>query len=103
MAVPVFMIISGYVSAKSFQRRKIEHFEDVYETYTVLEKIIRYTVPFVIAFVIEETIFRVAGTKQNGFIETVKNFLGGGVWPGKLLLSLYDTIRIFLSNYLFYY
>lgn len=76
------MIISGYVSAKSFQRRKIEHFEDVYETYTVLEKIIRYTVPFVIAFVIEETIFRVAGTKQNGFIETVKNFLGGGYGPG---------------------
>lgn len=103
MAVPVFMIISGYVSAKSFQRQKIECFEDAYKVHIVRKKMIRYTVPFAITFAMEEVIFRMAGIKRSGFIETFKNFLGGGVWSGKLLLSLYDTICIFLSAYLFYY
>lgn len=53
MAVPMFMIISGYLGAKSFIRYRIDTFEKAYELNYILRKYIRYTIPFTIAFLIE--------------------------------------------------
>ena len=53
MAVPVFMIISGYVYSFSYKRNSINRLEDAYLMKNTLSKIVRYTVPFIITYSIE--------------------------------------------------
>lgn len=53
MAVPVFMIISGYINASSFERRKISSLKEAYSWESILKKFIRYTLPFAIIYLIE--------------------------------------------------
>lgn len=53
VAVPVFMIISGYVLSGSFEKHGVLRLEDAYGLGTVLPKLIRYTVPFFAAYLIE--------------------------------------------------
>ena len=50
MAVPIFMIISGYVSALSYERKDIQYFFQLYEPTGLLKKYIRYSVPFFMFF-----------------------------------------------------
>lgn len=53
MAVTIFMVISGYLYAKSFENKGIDSFEKAYELKSILEKILRFTIPFAVAFMIE--------------------------------------------------
>lgn len=53
MAVPIFMIISGYVYACSFRKNEIENIEKAYELKFIVSKLIRYTVPFAVAYSLE--------------------------------------------------
>ncbi|MBR4173947.1 MAG: acyltransferase [Lachnospiraceae bacterium] len=53
MAIPVFMIISGYTYSLSFERHGIKNFGDAYKLKNLAGKIIRYTVPFLILVVWE--------------------------------------------------
>ena len=48
MAVPIFMIISGYVFSNSYLKKGIYHFEDAYDLSIISNRIIRYTIPFLI-------------------------------------------------------
>lgn len=72
MAVPVFMIISGYMSSLSYERNSIASLCDAYSFAFLGRKIIRYTIPFLIAFCIEISYFLCAG-------ETYRIFKGGGL------------------------
>lgn len=56
MAVPMFMIISGYVYSLSFEKHKINTISKAYSLNNLLNKFIRYTVPFLLVFVIEMVI-----------------------------------------------
>ena len=53
MAVPIYMIISGFVHACSYKKNKIMYLSDAYLLRNILNKIIRYTVPFMIVYIIE--------------------------------------------------
>ena len=53
MAVPLFMIISGYVYALSFERNGIAQIQQAYTLNFIMPKFIRYTIPFLLAFAIE--------------------------------------------------
>lgn len=57
MAVPLFMMISGYAFVRSFQKNRIDSFSDAYSVKNVLPKVLRFTVPFFIAFTLEEAYF----------------------------------------------
>ena len=57
MAVPIFMIISGYVFSNSYLKKGIYHFEDAYDLSIISNRIIRYTIPFLIAYTIELIFF----------------------------------------------
>ena len=46
MAVPIFMFISGYVYATSYEKRKVELYTQVYSVEEIFKKIARYTIPF---------------------------------------------------------
>ena len=51
MAIPVFMIITGYVYSLSLEKQNIQHLEDAYPWKSLLKRSIRYTLP-VIAVII---------------------------------------------------
>lgn len=57
MAVPFFMIISGFVYARSFIKHEIVTLESAYCLKNVLNRFIRYTVPFAFVFAVEEMLF----------------------------------------------
>lgn len=78
MAVPLFMIISGFVYTKSFESKQIISFKQTYAFNNVFSKLVRYTVPFAIAYVIEVVCFLVMRVEQN----YVFLFLRGGEGPG---------------------
>lgn len=53
MAVPVFMIISGYVYALSYRRKGVDSFEKAYKLSIILGNAVRYTVPFLMVCSVE--------------------------------------------------
>ncbi|MCR5792756.1 MAG: acyltransferase family protein [Lachnospiraceae bacterium] len=96
MAVPIFMIISGYFYTKSLQKNNTDSLLKGYSPSIVLGKIIRYSVPFIIAFTLEELLFflfKVPGTYS--LLHLCVTFICGGVGPG----SYYYPVLIQLIFY----
>ncbi len=81
MAVPAFMIISGFVYSKSYSKHKINTFEKAYSVKGILNKYLRYTLPFAVTFIIEEILFALTG-RNVGIRQFVHDFLIGGVGKG---------------------
>lgn len=88
MAVPMFMIISGYVYANSYLRAEVNSLEDAYEIKFVINKIIRYTIPYIIAYILE--VFAAIALNKYSVTTTINKFFVGGVGPG----SYYYPIMI---------
>ena len=65
MAVPIFMIVSGYVYACSFTKKNIENLSEAYKLKNIVNKIIRYSIPFLIAFIVGEFGYRIIGGQTN--------------------------------------
>lgn len=82
MAVPVFMIISGYVYAHSYRNHKILCVGDAYLLKNTLNKVIRYTIPFFIIYIIEKIMLYKIGITPANIYEIVSFFLIGGQGPG---------------------
>ena len=61
MAVQIFMIISGYVCAKSLKRNGIQNFEDAYTKKYILGRFIRFTCPFIFVYVAETILYLING------------------------------------------
>lgn len=81
------MMISGYVSALSFQRRGIDSYDKAYGRVRLAEQIVRYTVPYTIAFAAEWIVFRVykvytVGIRTYGILALMFDFLRGGKGQG---------------------
>lgn len=78
MAVPVFMIISGYLSAASFERNQINRMDEAYAPSMLMRKFIRYTIPFLIAYMTELVFDSVVhGVPSIG--KMIKNGIKGGI------------------------
>lgn len=87
MAVPCFMLISGYVAALSFGRRGITDIKEAYTVEMIGAKLMRFLVPFTIAFVVEWFVFRLLGVFtvdifKYGFLAFLLDYLRGGYGPG---------------------
>ena len=85
MAVPIFMIISGYVYALSYKRNQVTSIGDAYSIKNVISKIIRYTLPFVLFFVIEVSLLVLTDSYTFPIGEAMtlgQFFLQGGLGPG---------------------
>lgn len=96
MAVPMFMVISGFVYTKSFQKNNLSSLGDAYTPEVILGKVMRYSVPFTVAFIIEEIAFTLLGTAHHSIVQIVISFLNGGFGPG----SYYYPIMI---QFIFYF
>ncbi len=82
MSVPIFMFISGYVGSLSNIRHKIDGLTDSYTLNNIMRKGIRYTIPFLITFLVEETLFWLDPQTKYSLFEIVMHFLSGGVGQG---------------------
>lgn len=78
MAVPVFMILSGYVYAKSFANKKISSFEDAYESRRIIVKVERFLVPFTMMYILELCSNIVLKDSHYSFRQIYNGFLCGG-------------------------
>lgn len=82
MAVPIFMIISGYLFSKSFENHKIDTFKRAYGLNHILTKIIRFTVPFAIIYIIEEIVLTVITPSRMSLFRFADDFVKGGIGKG---------------------
>ena len=96
MAVPIFMVVSGFVYTKSFQKNHINTIENAYRVDSFLCKIIRYSVPFIMVFMLEEIVGNVTGAVHHNITQIGVLFLKGGFGPG----SYYYPIMI---QFIFYF
>ncbi len=62
MAVPIFMLISGYVNTLSYNRKQIKSFADAYAVKNWLKSFVRYTVPYLIIFLLEAVVICIASS-----------------------------------------
>lgn len=100
MAVPIFMIISGYVFSNSYLKKGIYHFEDAYDLSIISNRIIRYTIPFLIAYTIELIFFYLVGNKVS-LVGMIASFFTGGFGPGSYYYPEMIQITFFLPVILF--
>lgn len=83
MAVPIFMIISGYVGALSFERNKIESLSAAYGFSHIYQKLIRYTVPYVLIIIWEVFDCNIhLGKSWDGYLGKIRWILNGTFGQG---------------------
>ena len=81
MAVPIFMFLSGYVGAISFDKKGVDSLAKAYSLHQIIHKFIRYTIPYLIFLVVEfliPTINKPKGSKS----EMLKWIINGAEGPG---------------------
>ena len=81
-AVPIFIIISGYVYAKSFERKQILTLKEAYSLKNVVDKLIRYSVPLLMIYPIEILLKILVVKKKVTVGNMVLNLFLGGYGPG---------------------
>lgn len=86
MAVPVFMLLSGYLYTWSYEQNGVNNLSKAYDLGGIMKRVIRFTVPFALAYCSELIINHFA---PNRFFSAVilsdsKFFLffQGGIGPG---------------------
>lgn len=93
MAVPIFMIISGYVTAQSMVRNKISSLKEAYSADRIIKSFIRFTVPYIIALGVELLGIYIINANTDASIAVgniPKIILTGGIGKG----SYYYPIMI---------
>lgn len=88
-AVPIFIIISGYVYSMSYQKKNMVSILDCYNYRFVVDKIIRYTIPFLLAYLVE-VVFWITIKKDVSIYGIIVTAIDGGSGPG----SYYYPIMI---------
>ena len=102
MAVPFFMLISGYLHAASIERNNIECIETAYELKHLIRKIIRYTVPFAIVYIIEMILYYLIRETTFSKLNYLFVFWRGGAgagsyyWPVMIQLVFIFPIIYFI-------
>lgn len=104
MAVPIFMLLMSYNFSMSFERKTHGRFLELYQWKTVMPRIVRFTVPFVMIFVLEMILERLEGQAYS-LKNMVVCFIEGGIGPGSYyypiliqLLFLFPIIYLLVKH-----
>lgn len=81
MAVPMFMMVSGYLYAASMERKKTDSFEKAYSFEAMMPQLVRYTIPYMVIFAIF-TGYCVYKHYYMSFATKLIEFVTGDVGPG---------------------
>lgn len=79
MAVPVFMMITGYTFSLYAKKKSMLSIQDAYDYRTVINRVIKYTIPYAIVFAIEVIFFVGA---DDALLPLLYRFLNGGGGAG---------------------
>lgn len=113
MAVPFFMLISGYVYTKSFLKNEINVLDSAYNKKYFIKNVIRYTIPYLVMYLIEISVNLTRTIKNKESIKhfiksSVFLFLQGGNGPGSYyypvmiqIVLLFPIIYILVKRYNF--
>ena len=111
MAVPFFMLVSGYVYTKSFQKNGIETLDSAYNKKYLLKNFIRYTIPYFVAFTIDFCVQVILFIRnptgiKGFFVHEIALFLEGGNGPGSYyypamiqIMFLFPIIYVLVKQY----
>ena len=80
MAMPVFMIISGYLTTLSFERNRIDNIKKAWSVKYIVPKLLRFIIPFTIMYIIELPDLILIKGYSIGLVTQL--FFDGGVGPG---------------------
>ena len=103
MAVPAFMVISGFVYTKSYLKKEIVNFEGMYKKTILIEKIVRYTFPFFLVYIVEAAARIYMHQLDLNLLEIIFDFLRGGGRTWWLLLPDNASIYFLFSNNIWNY
>ena len=88
LPVSVFMLLSGYVYALSYQRHSIDSFKKAYAPSQVLPKFARYLEPYIPVFIAEVIILTVMGDYNLNLMNILVDFVTGGRGRGSYYVPL---------------
>lgn len=104
MAVPIFMLLMSYNFSMSYERKTHGKITELYQWKTVMPRIVRFTVPFTMIFVLEMILEAAAGQPYS-IKEIITCFAEGGVGPGSYyypiliqLLFLFPVIYLLVKH-----
>lgn len=86
MAIPAFMIVSGWTYSMSYERNGIISLEDAYKMERLIGKIMRYTIPFL--FIIVWEIFDPNISITGEPLKIIKWLTNGASGPGSYYYPL---------------
>lgn len=81
MAVPMFMVITGFVSAYSFQKRN-QDLKVAYNPREILCKWLRFVIPYSAVYMVQYVVGTLLAKESFSLTTMIKGFLVGGSGPG---------------------
>ncbi len=87
MAVPIFMIISGYVNACSGERNGTHGLRDAYRIKRIKKKLFRYLFPFLLTYFVEVVIICAFSSAISPW-SLLYGWMGGGYGPGSYYVPI---------------
>ena len=98
MAVPIFMLITGFNYANSYIKRNCEEFNQMYNLKLLITRFLRLTIPFIIILLLEYTCHFQSILRHSFII----NFLRGGTGEGNYYFPVMLQL-IFFFPILYYF
>ena len=88
MAVPIFMIISGYMNSMSFEVKEAKNFRDFYGIAVLGRKLKSILFPFTLIFILELIFSRFRNDEIIGIKGAIRIFITGGLGPGSYYIPV---------------
>ena len=68
MAIPIFLVITGYLFSLSYQKKNIESIESAFQVNNWLKSFIRFILPYIIIYLLEITLKILQDTTLRGLV-----------------------------------
>lgn len=106
MAVPVFMILSGYLWANSYGYHNFNSFWDTFNAEYIIQKILRFTIPYVFIYIIDMLYLTFVESMEFGTVGLIFRFFQGGYGPGSFyypcmiqLIFIFPFVYFLIKKY----
>lgn len=98
--VPIFLIATGFLFSMSYERHRVTSLKDCYKPKTIINKILRFGIPYILFYIIEAPI--AATVDHLTPLQLVGMFFEGGSGPGTYYLAVVFEI-IFIFPLIFFF
>ena len=101
MAVPIFMLVTGYVSAMSFDKKTDGSIKSLYNINSTINKLVRYIAPFLCMFIVQTILEIELKHREVNLLVWIEYFFKGGfrnVANARIFSSVYPAIPAFVEK-----